>query len=400
MERHVVLHLDMDAFFAAIEQRERPELRGQPVLIGRPGPRGVVATCSYEARPFGVHSAMPSVTAERLCPQGIWVQPRFELYAEVSRRIFELVAGAAPVVEQVSIDEAYADLAGIAPDLEAGARLAQELKRSIRQQESLTASAGVAWCRFLAKVASDMNKPDGLTVIAPEDVPRLLWPRPARVIPGVGPKLAARLERMGIRTVGELAATPAPRLRRALGTALADYLAERARGEDDTPVAEHHGRKQVSEERTYREDLTARAEVERELLARAEGVAEELRRRGLLARCIGIKVRDGRYRTITRSRTVEAPTDLAGEIYAVALALLRGVDEFRARGIRLLGLAARELVAAHEVPPSLFPDEQRARARAVARTADELRERFGHDAVRPARLLGRRRPADPAEGED
>ena len=213
----VILHLDMDAFYAAVEQRERPELRGKPVLIGHPGPRGVVATCSYEARRFGIRSAMPSVRAMRLCPDAIWLPPNFTLYHEVSERIFALVERAAPVIEQVSIDEAYGDLTGVARDLADGAEIARELKDSIRAAERLTASAGVARCRFLAKVASDLEKPDGLVAIGPADVERVLWPLSVRVIPGVGPKLQEQLARRGARTVGDLARADERMLRRELG---------------------------------------------------------------------------------------------------------------------------------------------------------------------------------------
>lgn len=392
MRDRVILHLDMDAFYAAIEQRERPELRGKPVLIGHPGPRGVVATCSYEARSFGVRSAMPSVRAMRLCPDAVWLPPDFCLYHEVSTRIFALVERVVPAVEQVSIDEAYGDLTGVARDLADGAALARELKAAIRQAERLTASAGVAPCRFLAKVASDLEKPDGLVTIGPADVERVLWPLSVRVIPGVGPKLQEHLARLGARTVGDLAHADERLLRRELGVATAHFLKERARGEDDAPIETWHERKQVSEERTYAEDLAGEAAIEEELFARADGIAAELRRRELVARNVAVKLRDASYRTITRSRTLDEPTDLAAEIYEVARELWRAADEFRGRGLRLLGVAARELRAARDVPPPLFPDEQRERARRVARAADALRERFGESAARPARLVRRRQP--------
>jgi DNA polymerase-4 len=387
----VILHLDMDAFYAAVEQRERPELRGKPVLIGHPGPRGVVATCSYEARPFGVRSAMPSVRAMRLCPGATWLPPNFPLYHEVSTRIIALVERVVPVVEQVSIDEAYGDLTGVARDLADGAALALELKTAIHAAERLTASAGVAACRFLAKVASDLEKPDGLVTIGPGDVERVLWPLSVRVIPGVGPKLQEHLARLGARTVGDLARADERLLRREFGAATAHFLKERAHGEDDAPIESWHERKQVSEERTYGEDLSGDAAIEQELFARADGIASELRRRELVARNVAVKLRDASYRTITRSRTLDEPTDLAAEIYEAARGLWRAADEFRGRGLRLLGVAARELLAARDVPPPLFPDEQRERARQLARAADALRERFGDRAARPARLVRRDR---------
>jgi DNA polymerase-4 len=388
----VILHLDMDAFFAAIEQREDPALRGKPVLVGRRGPRGVVSTCSYEARPSGVRSAMPSVTAERLCPDGIWVAPHFELYHAVSDRVFTLFRELVPVVEQTGVDEAYGDLTGAAADLEAGAALARRLKDAIRQSERLTASAGLSYCRFLAKIASDLEKPDGLVVIRREDIRGRLWPLPVRVIPGVGPKSAARLLRMGIKTVGELARCPEHRLKREFDSGMTLYLLERARGEDDTPIEEGGERKQISEERTYTTDLTAREEIEREILARCEGVAAELRRKDMLARTIVLKVRDGEYHTVTRTRTVPEPIDLAADLHRVAARLLRERVELRGPGVRLLGVAAKDLLPSGELPPSLFPAARRLRARAGARAADRLRERFGDEAVIPARLLDGKKP--------
>lgn len=390
MRPRVILHLDMDAFYAAIEQRDRPELRGRPVLIGHPGPRGVVATCSYEARPFGVRSAMPSVRAMRLCPDAVWLPPNFELYHAVSQRIFEIVEQVVPVVEQVSIDEAYGDLTGAVLDLDAGVELARDLKGEIRRAERLTASAGVAPCRFLAKIASDLKKPDGLVRIAREEVESVLWPLSTRVVPGVGPKLAERLATLGMRTVGEIARADERMLRRELGVATAAFLKERARGEDDSPVETWHARKQVSEERTYGRDLAGDAAIEQEIFARADGVAAELRRRELMAKNVAVKLRDGSYRTITRSRTLDEPTDLAAEIYEVARSLWQAAAEFRGVGLRLLGVAARELRAAREVPPPLFPDEAKERARRMARAADQLRARFGSGAARPARLLERK----------
>ncbi len=389
MPERIILHLDMDAFFAAVEQRDRPELRGKPVLIGHPGARGVVATCSYEARRFGVRSAMPSVTAARLCPDAVWVGPRFEAYRDASHRIFEIVRAAVPVVEQVSVDEAYGDLTGAARDLEDAAALARRLKQAIHEAESLTASVGVSYCRFLAKVGSDLEKPDGLVTISRADVTARLWPLPVRVIPGVGPKTADRLVSLGLRTVGDLARCPEPRLREALGAAMAGYVRERAHGEDDTPVEEAHARKQVSEERTYREDLRDPDAIGRELLARCEGVAAELRRRHLRARAVVIKVRDGRYRTVTRTHTVDEPVDLASELHEIARRLLRERVNLGREGVRLLGVAARDLVGDKDVPSSLFPDERREREHRVAEAADRVRERFGDAALKPARLLDR-----------
>jgi nucleotidyltransferase/DNA polymerase involved in DNA repair len=384
----VIVHLDMDAFFAAIEQRERPELRGKPIIIGHPGRRGVVCTCSYEARPFGIRSAMPSVTAERLCPHATWVSGRMDLYKQVSRDVFALLRELTSRVELVSVDEAYADLTGLARTLEEGAALAADLRGRIRHEHRLTASAGIAPCRYLAKIASDLNKPDGQVLLSHERIPELLWPLSVRVIPGVGPKLAEALrQRLGVSTVGELARVPQPALRRTFGALTAQFLHDRARGVDDREVVTHSERKQVSEERTYRDDLTTDEQVHRELLARAEGVAHTLRRKELVGRTVVLKVRDNRFETITRSRTLAEPTDLASEIFPVAWEMYRSRVDFGGRGLRLLGVGVKDLLSEREVPRLLFRDERREKERRAARALDGLTERYGKDLIRPARLL-------------
>jgi DNA polymerase-4 len=396
MALRLILHLDMDAFFAAIEQRERPELRGQPVLIGHPGPRGVVATCSYEARRYGVRSAMPSVQAARLCPAAIWVSPRFGLYRETSERIFNLVGARVPRLEQVSIDEAYGDLTGWVDGVSDARALAERLSHEIQESERLTASIGIAPNRFLAKLASDWNKPNGLTVIEGEEAQARIAPLSVRAIPGVGPRLEARLRLLEIRRIGDILTARQEWLREELGAEAFAWLTARARGEDDSPVGEVHQRQQISEERTYGRDLTSARTIERELLARAEGVAGELRRRDLLAHTITLKARDARFRTVTRALTLEQPTDLTSEIHRAALRLWRERVDFGGRGVRLLGVGAKQLIPIGGQQSTLFPDERRERERAAERAADALREKFGDAAVRPARLL--RRPGPKREG--
>src|SRR2546425_1027463 len=232
----VILHVDMDAFYAAVEVRENPALAGKPLIIGHKGPRGVVSTCSYEARPFGVRSAMPSVVAMRLCPRAIWLPGRMGLYVEVSRRVRRLFDAFTPVVEPLSIDEAFLDLTGIAADLRGGAEAARRLKETIRARERLGASVGVAPTKFLAKVASDLEKPDGLVVFPLEDVPARLWPLPVERLWGVGPKSAARLHALGLRTIVQLVETGEDRLAAALGEGSARHLLSLARGGDLRPV--------------------------------------------------------------------------------------------------------------------------------------------------------------------
>jgi nucleotidyltransferase/DNA polymerase involved in DNA repair len=397
----VILHLDMDAFYAAVEVRENPELAGKPLIIGHRGPRGVVSTCSYEARRFGVHSAMPSVTADRLCPDATWRPGRMSLYVEVSRRIRRLFEAFTPLVEPLSIDEAFLDLTGVAADLEAGRRAALELKQRIRDKERLTASVGVAPNKFLAKVASDLEKPDGLVVIAFADVPEMLWPLPIERLWGVGPKTAERLHKRRVHRIGDLVRVPEPTLRGALGARSARHLRALARGEDDRPVHSQREAKSISEERTYAVDLTDPDEIDRALLQRADAVACDLRRHGLAGRTVQIKVRTGDFTTWTRSHTLPAPTDLTEVIVDAARHLFAQRIDLGNQGVRLLGLGVSGLEPVDRSQSTLFPDKQEERARRLARTTDALRERLGRDAVVRARLLRAPRPeeADDHDGD-
>lgn len=386
----------MDAFYAAIEVRENPSLTGRPVIVGHRGRRGVVTTCSYEARRFGVRSAMPSVTAERLCPQAVWLPGRMDLYVDVSRRLRDILDRHSPVVEPVSIDEAFLDLTGLARDVADGGRIAATIKAEIHERERLTASAGVAPNKFLAKVASDLEKPDGLVVFPIEAVASRLWPLPVERLWGVGPKTAERLRSDGLLTVGDLLRVPEDRLARLVGEGSATHFRALARGEDDRKVESGHEAKSVSEERTWGEDLRTPEDIDRALLARADGVARDLRRQGLRARTVHIKVRTGEdFETVTRAKTLAEPTDLAETILAAARELFRDRISLRGRGVRLLGVGASGLEAADSGQGSLFVDESAERRRKLAQTADEIREKFGRAALERARLL---KPKKSAEG--
>ncbi|MDQ7007381.1 MAG: DNA polymerase IV [Acidobacteriota bacterium] len=396
-QARIVLHLDMDAFFAAVEQREDPSLAGRPVIIGHRGRRGVVATCSYEARRFGVRSAMPSVIAERLCPQGVWLHGRHDFYRQVSREIFTLVARRIPVLERVSVDEAYGEMTGLVDSFARAESLARELQEEIHTTQRLGASIGIGACRFVAKIASDLEKPRGLVVIPPRAFARRLGPLPVQRIGGVGPRLTERLARLGIRTISELGRADPRLLRRELGLRTALFLEQRARGEDDTPIGEVHERKQISEERTYTEDLYGDEAIGRELLARAEGVARQLRNREVLARTVVLKVRDGAYHTITRSMTLDEATDLGPEIFAAAWKLWKRRSGFAGRGLRLLGVGASGLLHRSQVQPRLFPDLRREQIRRAARASDIINRKFGRNTILPGRLL--KASPRPARGE-
>ena len=383
----VILHVDMDAFYAAVEVREDSALAGKPLIIGHKGRRGVVSTCSYEARPFGVRSAMPSIVAMRLCPQAIWRPGRMGLYVEVSRRIRRLFDDFPPGVEPLSIDEAFLDLTGVVADLRGGAAEARRLKDRIRAEQRLTASVGVAPTKFLAKVASDLEKPDGLVVFPLEDVPKRLWPLPIERLWGVGPKSAARLHALGIRAIAGLADAGEERLAAALGPGAAQHLLALARGEDPRTVVPEREARSISEERTFAVDLRGSDRIEGELLARSDGVARELRREGLAARTVHIKVRTGDFTTWTRALTLPAPAFLTEEIYAAARELFRTRIRLGGKGVRLLGVGATNLVARGAGQLGLFPDAALERSARAARATDALSEKYGKVVVTRARLL-------------
>jgi DNA polymerase-4 len=403
----VILHLDMDAFYAAIETLDNPALAGKPVIVGHRGRRGVVSTCSYEARRFGVRSAMPSVTAERLCPEATWVPVRMERYVEVSRRISRILEDATPVIEPLSIDEAFLDLTGVAAglrpvaDLEHGRRVAASLKQRIRDQEGLTASVGVAPNKYLAKVASDLEKPDGLVLLPREAIATRLWPLPVTRLWGVGPKTAPRLEQAGLRTIGDVARAGLPRLVPLVGGNFAAHIDALAHGLDDRPVEADRRTKSISEERTYEEDLRDPDAIDRAILERSEGVARSLRQEGLKGRTVHLKVRTSDFATVTRALTLEAPTDLTEKIVAAARALFRDRVRLGGQGVRLLGVGLTGLEEAagdrSGGTGTLFRDPSDERAQRAARASDAIRMRLGDEAITRARLLrpgGKRRPPE------
>jgi len=400
----VILHLDMDAFYAAIETLDDPSLAGKPVIVGHRGRRGVVSTCSYEARRFGVRSAMPSVTAERLCKDAIWVPVRMERYVEVSRRLRRVFEAATPIVEPLSIDEAFLDMTGVVREgrpvltLEDGRRVARWLKDRIRAEEGLSCSVGVAPNKYLAKVASDLEKPDGLVLLPLDSIAARLWPLPVTRLWGVGPKTAARLETSGLRTIGDLARQPVARLVALAGESWGPHLLDLAHGRDERLVDVARAAKSISEERTYTDDLTDPDAIDRALLERAEGVARELRREGFLARTVRLKVRTGDFTTWTRARTLDAPTDLTEAIVDAARELYRDRIRLGRRGVRLLGVGVDGLlpaVASGGAPRAatqggLFTGAAEERARRAARASDAVRERLGEGAITRARLLRRK----------
>ena len=340
-----MLHLDLDAFFAAVEQRDKPSLRGKPVVVGGVGGRGVVSTASYEARVYGVRSAMSTREARARCPHAAFLGGRFHAYRDTSRRVMALLRSVSPLVEPLSLDEAFVDLAQAdLPDLTVPTvtAFAEELRaRLVEVTDGLTASVGVGTSKFIAKVASDLDKPDGLVVVAPGTERDLLRPMNVTVIPGVGPATAERLRRAGIHTVAELETVSEDELVQLLGKSSGAWLFHLARAEDDRPVVPEREAKSVSVEGTYDTDLTDRKLMEHLLTRQAGEVAARLRKSGLSGRTVTIKVRMHDFTTLSRSSTLPSPTDSTATIARLARALL--VDLDTSGGVRLLGVGVSGL---------------------------------------------------------
>ena len=378
-----ILHVDLDAFFAAIEQRDRPELRGKPVAVGMGGTndRGVVSAASYEARVFGVHSAMPIVTARRLCPQCVFVPVDGAKYQRVSREVMAILRRYTPLVQPISIDEAFLDVTASRALFGDGEAIARRIKVAIRAELELTASVGVAATKLVAKIGSDLRKPDGLVVVAPGTEAAFLAPLPISRLWGVGPSTATALRDFGVVTIGDLALLDRGALVRRFGTHGAS-LVDRAHGRDADPVDDPEGAKSVGHEHTFDEDTADPEVLERTLLAMAEGVSGRLRHAGLKAGTVTVKVRDSGFNTVTRQRGLPEPTDLTDPIWRVALDLAR--PEMRGKRIRLLGVTASGFGVREQLGLFEAGDE---RQRRVVEAADEVRERFGTRAITRARLL-------------
>ena len=348
-----VLHCDMDCFYAAVHQRDDPSLRGKPVVIGgRPESRGVVAAASYEVRRFGVHSAMPSSQARRLCPEAIFIPPDFRRYSRESEKIFAIYRELTPLVQAVSIDEAYLDVTDHLGEAGSATAVAKEIRRRVREERGLTVSVGVGPNRLIAKIASDFEKPDGLTVVRPAKVQAFLDPLPVRRLHSVGPATEKALAEIGVRTVAELRAVPLETLSARFGKH-GRILFDFSRGIDDRPVEVHSERKSLGTENTYAEDLTELARMEEEVQRMAVEVAEALARSGLAGCTVTLKLRYSDFTTLTRSRTFAVPVYDGAVIAEVARDLLRRT-EATSRPVRLLGVTASNLVRERIAQLSLF----------------------------------------------
>jgi nucleotidyltransferase/DNA polymerase involved in DNA repair len=337
-----ILHVDMDAFFASVEQRDNPELRGKPVIVGAgPHERGVVAAASYEARKFGVHSAMPSRTAYKLCPHGVFVHPHMEKYSEASRQIMTILETFTPLVQPVSVDEAFLDVTASIGMFGDALTIAKRIKVEIHTKTGLTASVGVAPNKFLAKLASDLKKPDGLAVITDTDKVQILEPLPVSKIWGVGKVTEKHLHEMGLQTIGDIQRMPLDELRQQFGN-LADQLHSLALGEDDREVETDGESKSISSEHTFDVDTSDLDQIKKCLLEQCEEVGSRLRQEKVAARTVQLKLRYADFTTLTRQITVEEPLTEAGDIYRLGCFLL-GREKLVSRPLRLLGLGVASL---------------------------------------------------------
>jgi DNA polymerase-4 len=387
MASRVILHVDMDAIYASVEQRDHPELRDKPVVVGGGADRGVVAAASYESRVYGIRSAMPMAEARRRCPDLVRVSPRMARYKQVSREIFAIFKEFTPQVEGLSLDEAFLDVTSSRRLFGSGRRIAMAIKDRIRECTALTASVGVATNKLVAKIASDLDKPDGLVVVAADQVRDVLDPLPVSVIPGIGKRTLARLQAIGVHTIAELRRAPDRDLEPVFGR-FTRKTRERASGIDERPVVASRREKSISNEQTYDTDLCDRGDMERQLLRLTDRTAGRLRKAALSAGTVQVKIRQADFKTFTRQTRLKPPGNGTDQIYAVARELLatwlNGNPDAR---IRLLGVGCSSLAPAEQ--PDLFGGGNTSQASEFDRTVDEIRDRFGSGSVARARSLDR-----------
>lgn len=371
------MHVDMDAFFASIEQREHPEWKGKPVIVGGLSGRGVVSTASYEARRYGVHSAMPMSRARALCPEGIFVKPHFELYKKTSDEIHQIMLHYAAAIEPISLDEAFMDITGMGKQYPTLGAIGRAIKAEIFEKTRLIASAGIAPNKFLAKMASDMDKPDGLTIIPYGREKEILAPLPIRRLWGVGAATERRLTEAGFRTIGDIQRAAPGAVEMAVGSQAA-LLRALADGIDDRPVRPVREVKSIGDEETYEHDLTDTAEIRRRIAIHSDVVARRLRKKHLAARTVSLKVRFSSFLTVMRSLSFEEATNLQEDIEEAALRLLERIP--RTEAVRLTGMTCSNLSPEID-SPSLFPDRRTA-LRKAARAVDAIQEKYGETAIR------------------
>jgi DNA polymerase-4 len=383
-----IIHLDLDAFYAAVEMLDNPSLRGKPVIVGGSRDRGVVSSASYEARKFGIHSAQPIAAALRLCPRGVFLPVRMQRYQEVSQQVFAIFRRYTPLVEPVSIDEAFLDVTGTTRLFGPPQDLARRIKEAVFAEIGVTVSAGVAPCKFVAKIASDLHKPDGLTVVPEDEISAFLEPLSIDKLWGVGRSTQKALALLGVRTIGDLRRLPLAVLERRFGKH-GRHLHLLSRGIDERPVEPARIVKSIGREETFAEDLTDRAAISREILELAVRVGRRLRQQGFTGKTITLKVKYHDFVQITRSQTLRRATNDGTEIYQLARSLLAKTEAGR-RPIRLLGIALSHLQSEKEQDPrqlALFETDAPSAETQLNKAIDRISDRFGDDAILPGTLL-------------
>lgn len=391
-----ILHVDMDAFYASVEIRDRPELADRPVIVGGIGARGVVSSANYLAREYGVRSAMPTSRARRLCPHAVYLPPNFAAYHEVSTGVMGIFREISPLVEPLSLDEAFVDVGGALRRLRTTpAAIGQRIRERVFAEHRINCSVGVGSTKFIAKLASGMAKPNGMLVVPADATLDFLHPLPVSALWGVGARTAEQLERVGLRRVADIAELPLARLRRVVGNAAADHLHALSHGHDQRAVVPDSPDKSIGAEETFDVDHHDRDLLKRELLRLAERTAASLRAKGFRARTVSIKVRFDDFSTITRSRTLPVATDVTMEIYQTAATLLD--EQVPPGAVRLIGVRTEALVLASETGEQLTLDAPDRGWRDADLAADAARSKFGRAAIGPASLLRTKpRPADPS----
>jgi DNA polymerase IV len=382
-----ILHVDMDAFYASVEIRDRPELANAPVIVAGAGPRSVVLSATYPARAFGVRSAMPVARATRLCPHAVFISPRHGRYAAVSREVMAIFRAVTPEVEPLALDEAFLDVSGALRRLGGPAHIGQLIRAQVSDQQGITCSVGVATTKFVAKLASVHCKPDGLLVIPAGRVLDFLHPLPVAALWGVGAQTGQVLARLGLRTVADIAQAPQAALERELGRAAAAHLMALAHGQDDRRVLASAAEKSIGAEETFPHDVVDPDVIRRELLRLSGRTARGLRSSGCAARTVVVKLRLASFKTITRSRTLADPTDVAQQIYLTACALYSASGLGPQARLRLVGVRATGLIPATGAATQLALGESPAPWREAERAVDRIAGRFGTDTVRPAALV-------------
>ena len=379
MER-IIMHVDMDAFFASVEQLDHEEYRGKPLIVGGIGGRGVVSTCSYEARKFGVHSAMPTAKAMKLCPQGIFIQGNYPRYAEVSQQIFDIFDHYSPLIEPLSIDEAFLDLTGMERLMDSPRQYALKLKQEIKEKTGIVASVGIAPNKFLAKIASDLEKPDGLVIVNKDHVQAFLDPLPVRRIWGVGAKTAAVLDRMRVKTIADLRKMSYEELHKTFGDKTARHLFLLAQGIDERPVAPRGRAKSIGNETTFSEDLQSAEAALEVLLYLSVKVGWRLRQAGFKAKTVQLKLRQSDFSTFTRQKQLFEPSNFDNDIYTAIKDLFENLNI--TRGIRLLGVSTTGFEEMESL--SLFHDEKKDR---LYQAIDDINSKYGKLGVTRGALL-------------